>query len=102
MQAINQITNKDGETVANALGVWLSYVVLDRLQKDRLWKFEVVVKNCYSTDLHEALAHIPHNYIEIGPRTLFNFYCETKEDSAEVLKYSRHYQGKVFVIENKL
>ena len=33
--------------VANALGVWVSYAVLDRLQKDRLWKLEVVVKKMF-------------------------------------------------------
>jgi hypothetical protein len=88
--------------IANALGVWLSYVALDRIQRDRMWKFEVVVKNCFVEDLHKELEHIPHNYIEIGPRTLFNFYCESKEDSAEVLKCSRKYFGKAFAVENKL
>lgn len=29
--------------IANALGVWISYAILDRLQKDRLWKLEVVI-----------------------------------------------------------
>ena len=28
---------------ANALGVWLSYAILDYLQKDRLWKVEIIV-----------------------------------------------------------
>lgn len=29
--------------IANALGVWLSYAILDKLQKDRLWKIEVTL-----------------------------------------------------------
>ena len=63
--------------LANALGVWFSYVILDRLQKDRLWKIEVVVPKIYTETLHEELNNIPHNYIEIGPRALFNFYNES-------------------------
>ena len=88
--------------IANSLGVWFSYVILDRLQKDRLWKVEVVVPKCYTERLHYELNDIPHNYIELGPRTLFNFYCETKNDTSRVIKHCRDYRGKFFAAENKL
>ena len=88
--------------VANALGVWLSYVMLDRIQKDKLWKVEVVVPKCYTENLHYELKSIPHNYVELGPRTLFNFYCETKEDTSKVIKHCKEYKGKFFAAENKL
>jgi hypothetical protein len=88
--------------VANAFGVWLSYVVLDYIQRDRLWKLEVVIPICFINELREDLKHIPHNYIEIGPRALFNFYCDTKADTAEVLKHCKRYYGKAFAVENKL
>lgn len=88
--------------IANALGVWLSYVVLDYIQRDRLWKLEVVIPICFINELHKDLEQIPHNYIEIGPRALFNVYCDTKADTAEVLKYCKRYYGKVFAVENKL
>ena len=87
---------------ANAIGVWLSYVALDYIQKDRPWKLEVVVPNQYTKSLHEHLEMIPHNYIEIGPKTLFNFYCDTREETAKVLNCYKNYHGKVFAIENKL
>jgi hypothetical protein len=88
--------------LANALGVWLSYVVLDRLQKDRLWKVEVVVLKGYTECLHNELSNIPHNYIELGPRTLFNFYCETKAETALVIRRCQACDGKFFAVENKL
>jgi hypothetical protein len=87
---------------ANALGVWLSYAILDRLQKDRLWKVEVVVSKCYTEQLHYDLSEIPHNYIELGPRTLFNFYCETKADTSRVIIHCKDFRGKFFAAENKL
>lgn len=88
--------------VANALGVWLSYVILDKLQKDKLWKVEVVVPKCYTNKLHSELKSIPHNYVELGPKTLFNFYCETKDDTSFVVKRCQACEGKFFATENKL
>lgn len=88
--------------VANALGVWLSYAILDYIQKDKLWKVEVVVPSCHTETLRAELKSIPHNYVELGPRTLFNFYCETKADTSKVIKHSKEYNGKFFAVENKL
>lgn len=87
---------------ANALGVWLSYVILDRIQKDRLWKVEVVVPKCYTERLHYELKNVPHNFAEVGPRTLFNFYCETRADTSLVIKHCQACEGKFFATENKL
>lgn len=86
---------------ANALGVWLSYVILDKIQKDKLWKIEVVISKEYTEALQAELSEIPHNYIDIGPRTLFNFYCSTRTETSVVLKSCRNYKGKFFAIENK-
>jgi hypothetical protein len=88
--------------ITNALGVWLSYVILDYIQKDRLWKVEVVLQKEYTELFHLGLNSIPHNYIELGPRVLFNFYCETKEDTRRVIELGKQYKGKFFAIENKL
>ena len=87
---------------ANALGVWLSYVILDKLQKDRIWKVEVIIPKVYTEKLHYELKSITHNYIEMGPKTLFNFYCETKEDTKAVIKYCKSCDGHFFAFENKL
>ena len=87
--------------VANALGVWISYVVLDLIQKDRLWKIEVVVPKIYTDDLHSELKDISHEYIEVGPKTLFNFYCSTRAETSTVIKQSKKYHGRFFAVENK-
>lgn len=86
---------------ANALGVWLSYVILDRLQKDRLWKIEVVVDKDCTEALHKELNDIPHNYIDIGPRALFNFYCSARKETSTVIKHCKKYNGKFFAVEDK-
>lgn len=87
---------------ANALGVWLSYVILDFLQKDRLWKIEVILTKDLTSLFHIGLSSIPHDYIEMGPKVLFNFYCETKEDTKTVIDLCKQYKGKFFAFEAKL
>ncbi len=87
--------------LANGLGVWLSYVFLDLIQKDRLWKIEVVVSTNSTIVLHEALSHISHDYIDVGPKTLFNFYCGTKSETKEVIEQCKKYNGRFFAVENK-
>lgn len=88
--------------LANALGVWLSYVILDFLQKDRLWKIEVILPKDLTSLFHIGLGSIPHDYIEMGPKVLFNFYCETKEDTKKVIDLCKQYKGKFFAFEAKL
>ena len=87
--------------IANALGVWLSYVSLDLLQKDRLWKIEVVVPKSSTEVLHVTLNYVPHTFIEAGPKTIFNFYCNTKKETREVVEQCKKYNGKFFAVENK-
>lgn len=87
---------------ANALGVWLSYAILDFLQKDRLWKIEVILPKDLTSLFHIGLSSIPHDYIEMGPKVLFNFYCETKEDTKTVIDLCKQYKGKFFAFEAKL
>lgn len=87
--------------IANALGVWLSYAILDLIQKDRLWKIEVVVPAHCTNVLHVTLNYVPHTYIEAGPKTVFNFYCNTKKETKEVVEQCKKYHGKFFAVENK-
>ena len=87
--------------IANGLGVWLSYAFLDFIQKDKLWKIEVVIPKKYTDELHNDLKIISHDYIDVGPKTLFNFYCETKAETAAVIKHSKDFDGRFFAVENK-
>jgi uncharacterized protein YebE (UPF0316 family) len=102
MTSLPLLTTVIVTALANALGVWLSYAILDKLQKDRLWKVEVVISKEFTEQLHYDLKEIPHNYIELGPKTLFNFYCETKADTSKVIKHCKNFHGKFFAVENKL
>lgn len=87
--------------IANALGVWVSYVILDFIQKDKLWKIEVVVPKHCTAVLHTTLNYISHDFIDVGPKTLFNFYCSSKVETREVISQCKKYHGRFFAVENK-
>lgn len=88
--------------IANAIGVWTSYVVLDLFQKDRLWKVEVVLPKCHTELVHNALKNISHDYVEMGPKTRFSFLCETRKETETVVNFCKNYEGRFFAVENKL
>jgi hypothetical protein len=87
--------------VANALGVWLSYAILDRFQKDRLWKIEVTLPKQYTDIVHSELKDICHTYLDAGPKVRFDFLCETRKETSRVIKLCRPYGGKFFTAENR-
>ena len=90
--------------IANLIGVYVVKLFEEKSRKDKLWKIEATVYEPYTESLHNDLSknEIPHNYIDIGPRTLFNFYCSTKAETSAVIKHCRNYKGKFFAVENKL
>lgn len=86
---------------ANALGVWLSYIILDFLRKDKLWKIEVVVSKQHREAIHTTLNYIPHDYLDVGPKLLFNFYCSSKTETRDVIAQCKKYNGRFFAVENR-
>ena len=90
--------------LANLVGVWMVKFVEEKSRKDKLWKVETTVQQCYTESLHKDLniANIPHNYIDnVGKYTLFNVYCENQAQSAKAKAILDIYSAKYFVSESK-
>ena len=90
--------------LANLVGVWMVKFVEEKSRKDKLWKVEATVLQCYTVSLHKDLniANIPHNYIDnVGKYTLFNVYCENQAQSAKAKAILDIYSAKYFVSESK-
>ena len=87
--------------IANFVCVWLIKYVEEKARKDKLWKVELAVPNRYATMLHQDLRFIPHNFTECGAWTMFNFYCDTQEDTKAVVALARQYGGKISAYESK-
>lgn len=93
--------------VSNLIGTYVGMSIMDHLRKDKLWKIEASVLSEYTTSIHNELndKQVKHSYIEnIGKYSIFNIYCETKEDSSiakQVLKELTNGSVKYFISESK-
>ena len=94
---------KMGITAAcNFVGVLAVKWVEELARKEKLWKIEMTVPTRYRAAVDFDLREVPHSYIEISDKhTLFNFYCATQAESAEVKKVIDAFGAKYFVSESK-
>lgn len=89
--------------ITNIIGVYVSLWILEKFAKDKLWKFEVTIPTEYADTVDKVLEAIPHSYIKLSDKhTLFNFYCTTQKESAEVEKMIKHYNARYFISESRI
>ena len=91
--------------VCNFVGVFIVKWIEEKARKDKLWKVEMTVYNIDAEQLHKELDRlaIPHNFIpNIGKWSIFNVYCSTQKESAEVKQIGLFYNAKYFVSETKI
>ena len=89
---------------ANFIGVWVVKFFEEKARKDKLWKVEATVSDPNTFPLWNELqeVNIPCNYIpHIGKWSVFNIYCETKEQSQKAKEILNKYEAKYFVSESK-
>lgn len=88
--------------VCNVIGVFVVKWAEEKAQKDRLWKIECTIPTEYLKALDFDLREVPHSYIRLSDKhTLFNFYCATQKESAQVKAIADQYNAKYFVAESK-
>lgn len=89
--------------ITNIIGVYASLWFMEKITKDKLWKIEVTIPTNYTEVIDRTLEHIPHSYIKLSDKhTVFNFYCSTHKESAEVKEIVNHYNARYFVAESKI
>lgn len=91
----------------NLVGVYIVKVVEEKLQKEKLWKVELTIKNDYQAlfELTSRLntQNIPFNYSVTDNQkdTVFNIFCYTKAQSRKLKKSIEDLNAKYFITENK-
>lgn len=91
----------------NLIGVYIVKVVEEKLQKEKLWKVELTIKNDYQTlfELTNRLntQNIPFNYsiTDNQEDVVFNIFCYTKVQSRKLKKSIEDLNAKYFITENK-
>ena len=91
--------------ICNVIGVWLVKWVEEKMRKDKLWKVEVTVPNeqvesLLADCLYMNIEH--YSYWDAYNYKVFNFYCATQKESAEVRDLLKNYNVKYFVTESKV
>ena len=90
--------------ICNLIGVWFVKWVEEKMRKDKLWKVEVTVPNeqvesLLADCLYMNIEH--YSYWDAYKYKVFNFYCATQKESAEVRELLKNYNVKYFVTESK-
>jgi hypothetical protein len=87
--------------LCNLVGVYVVKYFEEKSRKDKLWKVEVTVPTEYKEIVDKL--EVTHSYIVLSDKhTLFNFYCETQEESLIVKNAVENYNAKYFVAESKV
>lgn len=90
--------------IANLIGVYSVKLIEEKLRKDKMWKIEMSIHTADLETLDDALKGlgIPHNYMVVGKHTVFNCYCETKQQTADALEVGKLVGAKCFANETTL
>ena len=89
--------------LCNLVGVFTVKLIEEKSRKDKLWKVEATIPRAEASRLINYLenSELSYNYVDIYKYYLFNFYCPTQRQSAEVKKLLDNFHAKYFVSESK-
>lgn len=90
--------------VANLVGVYVVKVLEEKARKDKLWKVEATVTPSDVGNVQAELdkLSISHNCFRTsGEYRVFNIFCPTQKESAQVKTILDKYHAKYFVSESK-
>jgi len=88
----------------NFIGVFVVKLIEEKIRKEKLWKIEVTIPSAEKENLLIDCERmdLTFNYIDIHKYFIFNFYCETKDESKAVKEMLTNYKAKYFVSESKI
>ena len=82
----------------NLIGVYLSYLILDKIRKEKLWLYQGTVLTEQAESLYKDLADAGLDFIQLdskwNKRKPFNVYSYTREDTKRMLSIFSKYDVK--------
>jgi len=103
---VKQLTSVDYVTavvvtiLANVVGVWISYKIMDLFKKDKLWRITVTLKNKKALD--ECVKNLEKYNIGFTPIEKTNsidIYSYNQKESAVIKNILANYDYKYFIQE---
>lgn len=86
--------------LANIVGVWISYKIMDLFKKDRLWRITVTLKN--KKEFEKCIAQLEKYNVGFTPIEKTNsvdIYSYDQEESSIVKTILENYNHKYFIQE---
>ena len=100
LTSVDYITAVTVTILANLVGVWLSYKIMDLFKKDRLWRITVTLKN--KKALEECKINLEKYNIGFTPIEKTNsidIYSYNQKESAIIKNILANYDYKYFIQE---
>ena len=103
---VKQLTSVDYMTavtvtiLANIVGVWISYKIMDLFKKDKLWRITVTLKNKKALDeCRENLEKYNIGFTPIEKTNSIDIYSYNQKESAIIKNILGNYDYKYFIQE---
>ena len=100
LTSVDYITAVTVTILANVVGVWISYKIMDLFKKDRLWRITVTLKN--KKALEECKINLEKYNIGFTPIEKTNsidIYSYNQKESAIIKNILANYDYKYFIQE---
>lgn len=103
---VKQLTSVDYVTavlvtiMANIVGVWISYKIMDLFKKDKIWRITATLKN--NLELQSCVENLKKYHIGFTPIEQTNsidIYSYTQKESSIIKSILENYNHKYFVQE---
>lgn len=89
----------------NFIGVYIVKLIEEKMRRDKLWKVEATIPvtekdNLLDECVKRGINH--YNYVDINRYYIFNFFCNTQQESRIVRELLKEFSAKYFVSESKI
>ena len=100
LTSVDYITAVTVTILANVVGVWISYKIMDLFKKDRLWRITVTLKNKKALDECKInLEKYNIGFTPIEKTNSIDIYSYNQKESAIIKNILANYDYKYFIQE---
>ena len=100
LTSVDYITAVTVTILANVVGVWISYKIMDLFKKDKLWRITVTLKTVDEfAECIQQLAKYNIGYTPIENTNSIDIYSYNQKESAIIKNILGNYDYKYFVQE---
>ena len=88
----------------NVVGVYIVKLFEEKARKDKMWlvKITIPIENANLAKQELNSYNISYTYYNLTKYFVIDSFCETKNQTSQVLEICKKYNGKAFGTENKL